>query len=163
MALNNVVLRRLVVMGFIGLAACTGGRSEPSDDRRSSGSMDRQNEICDPPGGPMPDAAVLGRWFAQDARAHRTTFGMQPPDSSTVNVVGDSVIAQRVGDALDIALSNKSTKSVNSPRHREKVYKAGGLYAVVDLDQEFCGADDIFLPIVYFVDSGWRYLGARSK
>jgi hypothetical protein len=89
---------------------------------------------------------------------------MRPPDSAGVKLVDDRALARRASDVVDSALFKMSGKKVeNARRDREKVYRAGALYAVVDLDQEFCGGDRTPLPIIFFIDTAWRYLGTRSK
>lgn len=137
------------------------GDSSPSRQRVLVGPND---SICEAPSGSIPNAAEIGHWFAEDARSHRETFGMRPPDSAGVKLVGDSALARRASEAIDSTLFKMSGKKVeNAPRDRERIYRAAGLYAVVDLDQKFCGSDRIPLPIIFFVDTAWRYLGTRSK
>src|SRR3954468_18517065 len=182
MALNEFsVVKVRVLVSVIALAACTGEQPEHNLDHRQNTRMEREtgdpsqsprtavliggnDSICDVPNGSMPNAAALGHWFADDARSHRKAFGMRPPDSAGVKLVGDSTLARHVSDVIDSALFKMSGKKVeNAPRDREKVYRAGGLYAVVDLDQKFCGSDITPLPIIFFVDTAWRYLGTRSN
>jgi hypothetical protein len=173
-----VKVRALVTV--IALAACTGeqpdsldhrpstvrGRltGDPSKSQRTVVLVGGNDSICDVPNGSMPNAAELGHWFADDARSRRKTFGMRPPDSASVKLVGDSTLARQVSDVIDSALFRMSGKKIeNAPRDREKVYRAGRLYAVVDLDQKFCGSDRTPLPIIFFVDTAWRFLGTRSN
>jgi hypothetical protein len=134
------------------------------ESKQSAVLIGPNDSLCEPPNGPIPNAAALGHWFAEDARSHRKTLGMHPPDSAAVKLVGNSALTRRASDVIDSALFKMSGKKVeNAPRDREKVYRAGGLYAVVDLDQKFCGSDRVPLPIIFFVDTAWRFLGTRSN
>ena len=131
------------------------------------------DSICEAPSGPLPSAAVLGHWFANDTREHKRTFGFIPPDSSSVVLLSDSAVSRRADNALDAqfvkwaSASNSSTAKSSKSASTDTavnvlVYKARHLYAVVDVGQKFCGGDEPPLPLVFFFDSRWRYLGSRS-
>lgn len=144
------------------------GRSNLPDSRMQARKVviGANDSICASPAGPMPDGAVVGHWYANDARAHRKTFGRTPPDSSAVRLVTNSVLVSRVSRAIDsslLALDGKRVPNSPASSNRENVYYAGTLYALVDLDQQFCGGDRTPLPIVFFLDTAWRYLGTRSN
>ena len=109
----------------------------------------------------MPNGAILGHWFAEDKRAHRTTFGFTPPDSSSVTPVLDSALSARVNPALDSAVPG--TPDPTAPKGQSFVYRAGGMYALVDIHQEVCGGDVPVLPIVFFMDTSFHFLGTRSN
>jgi hypothetical protein len=177
-----------LLLGFIALIGCTSKKSDVPSHTHSTGSQSLKvdsspalsgsrmpatsvviganDSICDSPAGPMPNGAVVGHWYANDARAHRKTFGKAPPDSSGVRSVTNSAVISRVSRAIDsslLALDGKQVGNSPTPASRENLYYAGGLYAMVDLDQQFCGGDDTPLPIVFFVDTSWRYIGTRSN
>jgi hypothetical protein len=132
------------------------------------------DSICERPGGPIPDAAVLGHWFANDVRGLRKTFRFIPPESATVVLVPDSATRRKADKALDAQFAKWGSTSPSSMARSSKatladtkvdvlLYKARNIYAVVDQGQEFCGGDMRPLPIVFFFDTKWRYLGSRSN
>ena len=131
------------------------------------------DSICEPPSGPLPDAAALGHWFAGDLREHKRSFGFAPPDSISVVLVPDSATRRRADKAVDSQFA-KWARASRVPHAAMKsatpdtglyvlVYRAQNIYAVVDAGQQFCGGDPPPLPIVFFFDTKWRYLGSRSK
>jgi hypothetical protein len=150
-------------------------RSEPQPVGRPEPLVIGSNRgVCDSPGGPMPDAATLGHWYANDMRAHIKTFGLIPPDSSSVVLEPDAAINKRADKELDSQFAKWGSTSTSSKAKERKptspdakvallLYKARSIYALVDPGQQFCGGDIRALPIVFFFDTKWRYLGSRSK
>jgi hypothetical protein len=137
---------------------------------------------CEPVVGPLPNAQVLGHWLANDRRANHTTFGHTPPDSSAVTRITDSSAIAKADASLDSMFSvwasqdgRNARKELTTRRDSQalrqasispnpapvNLYKAGSIYAVVPQDLESCGHLRI-MPMVFFFDSNWRYLGNRS-
>ena len=138
--------------------SCSG---ESNSKRGAYGSEDS----CYPPTGPMPNAALIGHWFAQDRRAHRKAFGLTPPDSASIFLQQDSAIAERANRALDSALDamGGGKPDPKAPKAQSFVYDAGSMYAVVDIGQQDCGGDVPIMPIAFFLDSSFHLLGSRSN
>jgi len=122
-------------------------------------------EACYPPTGPMPNAAIIGHWFATDRRAHSKTFGLNPPDSASVILLQDSATIESANRALDSTLDamDGGKADPNAPKYQSFVYDAGSIYALVDIGQKVCGGDVPVLPVVFFLDSSFHLLGSRSN
>jgi hypothetical protein len=101
--------------------------------------------------------------FGADAKAHRKTFGFQPPDSSHISLVTDTDLYAKANKALDSALIAMGGTKSSQPTDRGSlyVYRAGDLYAIVDVNQRSEG-HLTFPPVFFFFDSQWHYLGSRS-
>ena len=179
MALHRSLVVRFVALGMLCFALGCNGTDAANDRQAFSTSNDSQ---CEPVVGPLPDAGALGHWFANDRRAKHTAFGRTPPDSSVVSQITDSAPVMKANASLDslfIAMGGKNAaRPWMSPRTEDarllrstslnpdpapiNLYKAGSIYAVVPKDLKSCGGDVSSLPIVFFFDSAWRYLGERS-
>ena len=137
---------------------------------------------CEPIVGPLPNAQVLGHWLANDRRAKHKTFGNTPPDSSAVTRITDSSAIAKAAASLDSIFDVWASEDLRKARKElttrgdsqalrqasispnpapVNLYKAGSMYAVVPQDQESCGHLHM-MPMVFFFDSNWRYLGNRS-
>ena len=57
----------------------------------------------------------------------------------------------------------KTVKVISEEKVVITIDKAQNIYAVVDTGQYSCGGDSAILPIVWFFDAKWRYLGSRSN
>ena len=146
-------------------------RAAPETKRYEPVMIGSNDSICEPVSRPLPDAAVLGHWFAADLRGHRTTFGFRPPDSASVKLVPD-LRTRRTADKAVLSQFEKWNRTSKSPHLSPKsipvdsglaVYRARNIYAVVDSSEVSCGGDRAILPIVWFFDTKWRYLGSRSN
>jgi hypothetical protein len=150
----------------------------PKDPRRQTISLG--DGPCEPALGPLPNAQVIGHWLANDRRAKQTTFGRTPPDSSAVMRITDSSAIAKADASLDSMLNVWASQDVEKARKEltrgdsqalrqasiypnpapVNLYKAASIYAVVPHDQKSCGHLRM-LPMVFFFDSNWRYLGNR--
>jgi hypothetical protein len=160
MALDSLV-KRGISTSLLVVVAC----ARPSAQKNSASPSVGSREFCSAPAGAIPNAAILGHWLANDARLHRNTFGFQAPDSASVALETDLDRSERAKQAVDLALAKLGARPASArPDSHVLVFRGNGIYAVVDPDQRFCGGGDVgSLPIVFFVDTAWHYLGARSQ
>lgn len=109
MALKRFGVSNLRIIALSALVSCTskqadvqpqaGSTTDTSVKVNSSASssigtagilIGPNDSLCDPVTGPVPNAAIIGHWYANDIRSHRKTFGRTPPDSASVRLVRDS-------------------------------------------------------------------------
>ena len=184
----NMSCRSPAVAGLLCLVLGCNAENPTKDRRKPAIPRDQKQQTtilgdgpCEPVVGPLPNAQVIGHWLANDRRAKRTTFGHTPPDSSAVTRITDSSALAKADASLDSMVNIWA--SGNGQKHRKELttrgdsqalressiypnpapsnlYKAGSIYAVVPQDQESCGHLRM-MPMVFFFDSKWRYLGNR--
>jgi hypothetical protein len=149
------------------LVGC-GTSSQPADkDNAASRPNSDSGGAVLQPAGPSDTgrhARLLAQMFRADANAHRKTFGFTPPDSAAISLVTDAELYHKADRALDSTLiaMGGTKKNDSSEKGSLYVYRAGDVYAVVDVNQQF-GHATANLPIFFFFDSRWRYLGFRSN
>ena len=155
-------MKNLALLGVLSLAlAC---KAKEADERATGKMIGPNPDQCESYTGAYPDSATIGHWFANDARARLNTFGFKPPDSSAVSLVLDSTLNATASRAFDSTLYAKwgaKERPGGKKIARLRVYKAEGMYAVLDSNEQTCGGRP-GLPQVFFFDSSWRYLGYRS-
>ena len=182
------MLKSTAVAGLLCVVLGCSGENPRKDRGEPAISQDQKQQTivlddgpCEPVVGPLPNAQVLGHWLANDRRAKRTRFGHTPTDSSAVTRIRDSSAVAKADASLDSMFNIWAHKNVQKARKElttsgdspalsqvsispnpkpVDLYKAGSIYAVVPQDQKSCGHLRM-LPMVFFFDSNWRYLGSR--